>query len=800
MQVLWADLRFALRTHAKRPAATAVIVATLALGIAATSVSFSLVNGFLIRPPPIEQPDRIVRLYRRFSNGQYFTISDPDFVAMRELRDVFAGAAVEEPAAFNVGGSGGSERIWGERVSAGYFSVLGVKPAIGRLFVPSEESAGDQVVVLSYGFWKRRFAGSNALLDETLLLNGHRFRIAGVASKGFSGMTLGLVSDLWIPNPPDRTFGGSFGMARLNPTVTVQQARAALDRLAARLQRESPAGNSGVLFAALSESDGRIFPMLRSSVLGASTVVVTVALLVLALACANIAGLLLVRAAGRRTEIAVRLALGASRGRIILQLLTETVSLSIAGGGLGVLLAWQTTRFLTAMHVTIARGAPISIDVGVDGRVLAFSVIVTIVTGIVCGLTPALDASRTDLVTALKGGEHRRGLDQSRLRHVLLAAQVAVSMVLIAGGGLFVRSLQHARQIDLGFEPAGLVTTSIDLGLQGYSMADSQRVWDRLIADIRRLPRTQSASLTTRAPLDLGMVETTLAPEGYQPAEGRGWPAVEAASVAPAFFHTLRIPLLEGREFSDRDRATSPDVVILNDVLAHQFWPGGRATGRYVTTSHGGRSEVIGVVRRTKYLSIGEDPKPYAYFPIAQSGARSLTIVARGSGDARAYLREIGDAVHAVDPAAPLYDVTTMGERIALSMAPTLGGVAALTIVGLMALALTSVGLYGAVAQTVSRRTYEIGVRRALGAQDRDVAWLVVGQAMGLVLLGIVCGLTAGLGSARFLRSLLYGVDLADPVVFVAAPVVLTLICAVAAWLPARRAIRINAAAALRCE
>jgi len=237
-----------------------------------------------------------------------------------------------------------------------------------------------------------------------------------------------------------------------------------------------------------------------------------------------------------------------------------------------------------------------------------------------------------------------------------------------------------------------------------------------------------------------------------------------------------------------------------NDVLANQFWPGGRAIGRYVTTSHGGRSEVIGVVRRTKYLSIGEDPKPYAYFPIAQSGARSLTIVARGSGDARAYLRDIGEVVRAIDPAVPLYDVTTMGERIALSMAPTLGGVAALTIVGLMALALTSVGLYGAVAQTVSRRTYEIGVRRALGAQDRDVAWLVVGQAMGLVLLGIVCGLTAGLGSARFLRSLLYGVDLADPVVFVAAPVVLTLICAVAAWLPARRAIRINAAAALRCE
>ncbi len=808
---LWQDLVFAVRTQLKTPTATLVIVGTLALGIAATSASFSLVNGFFIRPLPIEQPDRIVRLYNAYANGQYFTISYPDFVDIREVRGVFAGAVVEEPMPFSIGAAGEYERIWGERVSAGYFPLLGVKPALGRLFAPSEEAAGDPVVVLSHGFWKRRFAGSLTALDETLLLNGRRFRIVGVAPAGFSGTMLGLASELWIPVTAERKAGvadmlnnrgarGFFGMARLNPNVSVAHAGAALDALAARLQREYPASNSGVRFAALSESDGRIFPMLRGSILGASTVVIAVALLVLLLACVNVAGLLLVRAAGRRAEIGVRLALGATRGRIVAQLLTEAAGLSLAAGGIGLLLAWQVTRFMTAVRVTIARGAPLTVDVGLDGRVLAFSFLVTVVTGIVFGLTPALEASRSDLVAALKGGETRRGLGQSRARHVLLAAQVALSMVLVAGGGLFVRSLQHARHIDLGFDPSGLVTTSIDLKFHGYSSDESQRVWDRVIADVRRLPRTQSASLTTRAPLDLGVAAMTIGPEGYQPAEGRGWPAIQYAVVEPAFFRTLRIPVLEGRGFSDRDRATSPDVVILNDVLAHQFWPGERATGRYVTTSDGGRFEVIGVVSRTKYVLIGEDPTPYAYFPLAQRTPSSLTIVARGGGDVGTYLRDIGSVVHAIDPVVPLYDVTTMSERVALSMAPTMGGATALTIVSLMALALTSLGLYGAVAQTVSRRTYEIGVRRALGAQDGDIAWLVVGDAMGLVLLGIACGLAAGLGSARLLRSLLYGVDLADPMVFGVAPVILMVICVIAAWLPTWRALRINAATALRYE
>ena len=813
----WQDLVFGLRTQLKTPMITAVLVGTLALGIAATSASFSLVNGFFMRPLPVERPDRIVRLYNAYSNGQYFTISYPDFADMRDLRGVFADAVVEEPMAFNIGAAGGYERVWGERVSAGYFPLLGVKPALGRMFAPSEESAGEPVVVLSDGFWRRRFAGRSAVLNETLLLNGDRFRIAGVAPAGFSGMLLGLASDLWIPvatesrtapveAPHDRDLlhsrgaRGFFGLARLNPNVSLEQARAALDSLGERLQREYPASNSGVRFAALSESDGRIFPMLRGSVLGASTVVVAVALLVLLIACANVAGLLLVRAAGRRTEIGVRLALGATRGRIVAQLLTEAAGLSLAAGGIGLLLAWQVTRLLTAIRVTIARGAPVTVDVGLDGRVLAFSFLVTVITGIVFGLTPALEASRSDLVAALKDGEIRRGLGQSRVRNVLLAAQVALSMVLIVGGGLFVRSLQHARHIDLGFDPVGVVTTSIDVKLHGYSIPESQRVWDRVIADVRRLPRTQSASLTTRAPLDLGIVEMTMGPEGYRPAEGRGWPAIGYAVIEPAFFRTMKIPVLDGREFSDRDRATSPDVVILNDVLAHQFWPGERATGRHVTTSDGGRFEVVGVVRRTKYFLLGEDPKPYAYFPLAQSGPRSLTIVARASGEAGTYLRDIGGVVHAIDPVVPLYDVTTMNERVMLQMAPTIGGATALTMVGLMALALTSLGLYGAVAQSVSRRTYEIGVRRALGAQDRDIAWLVVGHAIVVVALGICGGMVAGAGSARLLRRLLYGVDLADPIVFGVAPVVLIAVCVLASCVPTWRAIRLNAAIALRYE
>ena len=425
----------------------------------------------------------------------------------------------------------------------------------------------------------------------------------------------------------------------------------------------------------------------------------------------------------------------------------------------------------------------------------------TIVTALLFGLAPAFEASQADVVSALKDGGRHAGGRRSRLRHALITMQVALSMTLLAGGGLFLRSLQNVRQIDLGFNPDRLVTTSVDLSLRGYTPGEGNRFWARLLHDVRRLPRTEAASLSARLPLDIGMSMLRIAPEGYQAPEGRGWPSTEFATVETGYLRTVGTPLLEGREFTERDTAAAPLVIILNDVLAHQFWPNASAIGRHVSTGPGNRFEVVGVARRSKYFSIGEDPKPYVYFPLRQGATRAMTVVARASGgDPATYLREIGDTIRRLDPIAPLYDVTTMAERVAMSMAPATGGAAALGIVGVVALALTALGLYGVVGQAVAHRTYEIGVRRALGAQDRDVARLVVAHAMGLVILGMAGGLAAGLGSARLLQRLLYGVDPADPVVFGVAPLVLIAVCVLAAWVPTWRAVRINAAAALRCE
>jgi putative ABC transport system permease protein len=810
LERLWCDLVFGLRTQAKTPAATLAVVGTLSIGIATTSVSFALLNALFLRALPIREPDRFVRVYHlRDGSSQYFPISYPELDDIRELRDVLDGAVAEQPSPLSLGVAGSYERVWGELVSDGYFGLLGVQPAAGRFFGSHEEDVGEAVVVLGHGLWKRRFGADPNVVNTDLRVDGRTFHVIGVAPEDFHGTIVAFASDLWIPvrsaplrqsDTADRSDRGYFTIAKLAPNVGVGQARAAVDALALRLQREHPETNRAIRFAALPEADGRVPPPFHDSVLGFSLLSIAVALLVTAIACANVAGILLARAAARRTEIGVRLALGASRGRIVGQLLTEAATLSIAAGALGLALAWLATRLVGNMRLPIARGASLSLDVSLDGRVLAVVLVVTMLTGILFGLAPALEASRPDLLAVLKDARRADGRRRSWSRGLLLTTQVAVSMLLLAGTGLFIRSLQHGHEIDLGFDPRNVVTTAVDIRQQHYSPATGNRFWATLLDDVRRLPQTESASLTARLPLELGIVMLSLAPEGFQPAVGQAWPSSEFAVVEPDYFRTLRIRFVEGRDFTERDNVSAPNVIIVNDVVARQFWSDGRAVGRSIVNPEGRRYEVVGVVRRSKYLSVGEDPKPYVYFPLRQGASRAMTIVARGSGDPGAFLHAIESAVHRRDGTAPLYDVSTMSERVALSLAPTTGGVAALGFVGLMAVGLTSLGLFGVVAQAVNRRTYEIGVRRALGAQDAHVIWLVVRDAIGLVVLGVGVGLVATLVLSPLLRALLYNVDPSDPLVFGLAPAVLVVVCTLAAWLPTYRATRINAAAALRYE
>jgi putative ABC transport system permease protein len=803
MRDLWKDLTLASRMLLKTPAVTVAVIVTLAVGIAANSVAFALMNSFFIRPLPIQEPEQLVRIYSSFASGfQHFTVSYPDYADIQQLTTVFSGVMVDEPAAVSLGVYGANERLWGSSVSGNYFSVLGVKPAHGRFFSPEEasRSAGSPVVILSYGLWQRRFNGSREVLGHTVTLNGEPCTVIGIVPKDFHGIHLGLRPELWLPivmTGRDRGARQYFATARLRPGVSGNQARASLDMLERQLQETYPDTNKGIRFRMLPESEGRVHPMARGDLLGFSGLLIVVAALMLVVACANVAGILLVRAMSRRKEIGTRLALGATRGRIIRQFLTESTLLSVLSGGVGLTLAWVVTRVMGAIHFPTR--VPIYFDVGLDDRVLAFSFAVTVLAGVLFGLSPALEASKSDLMTMLREREAAGGWRRTRLRNTLVMIQVALSTALLIGAGLFLRSLQNAHRMDVGFDPEGVVRTSLDLGLQRYQAVEARQFWRRLVERLAALPGTESVSLASAVPFELNITTMKIAPEGYQAMPDGGW-SVDFAIVHSGYFETLRIPLLAGRDFTERDTEFSRPVVIVNDVLARQFWPGMSAVGKSITTSEGRVREVIGVARRGKYLTLGEQPKPYVYSPLGQSDTRAMTVLIRGAGNANTVLQKVRDTIRAMDNTVPLYNVSSMSEQVNFALLPARGGATALNFVGMVALTLMALGLYGTLAHMVTRRIFEIGVRRALGAKDGHVIVLVVTQALRLVLVGLVIGIILGLIGARLLGSLLYGVEAADPLVFLLAPVVLALVSVLAAWIPTYRAVRIDPARALRYE
>jgi predicted permease len=802
----WKDLVFGVRTQLQTPAATVAVVLTLAVGIAANTLAFSLLNSFFLRPLPFRQPEQLVRIYSSSPGGmQYFTVSYGDYADMRALTRVFAGVALEEPVPLTLGVAGTYERVWGERVSHEYLCVLGVTPVAGRFFAEADTQPGaPPVAVVGHGLWRRAFAGRD-VIGESLVLDGQRHTIVGVAPQRFHGANLGLFPDVWLPVVRDpatvaaRGGGRFFVVARLQPGMTVADARAALDLLARRLEKTQPT-NRGVRFTALPESHGRVHPMVRRGLLDFSSAFMAVAILVLVLACTNVAAILLARAVSRRREIAVRLALGATRGRIVRQLLIESASVSAVAGGIGIALAWAVIDVLSALPLPTARGAPIGFDLGIDAPVLGFNVLVTACSAMLFGLAPALTASRGDLVSALKNEPGGAGLRPALIRDVLIGAQVALSMVVLTGGGLFLRSLQNAHQIDLGFDPEGVAVASVDLSPRGYDAVGSTQFWRRLAEGIAALTGADAVTLADRVPFEVNITVMPVAADRSVPAPGEPWPSVNYAVVDAGYFETLRIPLVEGREFNAADADRASRVVIVNDVLARRFWPGTSAVGRRLVHRSGATYEIVGVARRLKYLTLGEEPTPYIYVPLAQSGAPSMTLIVRSSGNATTFLRELRAAVRAIDDVVPVYNLATMSDRMRLALLPATSGAAVLGVMSLVSLVLTAAGLYGTVAYAVGRRTHEIGVRRALGAQNSSIVWLAVQRVVVFATAGLGIGVVGGLVGSRTLRTILYGVDPADPFVFVVAPVVLTLVCVIAASVPAYRAASIDPATALRHE
>ncbi len=810
MERLLEDIRYGFRMLFKNPALTIVAALSLALGIGANATIFSWVQSLLLRPiPAATDTDSLVVFAERTRSGSYVSTSYPDYVDFRDRNETLAGLMGYRGQSMGVTIEGRAERVWGAIVSGNYFDVLGVKAAIGRTFLSEEDRTPGThaVAVISHAFWKRRLAADPDIAGKTIGVNGHTFTIIGVTAPEFLGTFVGLSTDLWVPMMMQREVmpGGDRlnergdhwfeAMARLKPGVSLDQANANLDTLARQMAAEYPSTNEGrqVLVMTLWES-----PFGAQTILKPVLMVLTaVVALVLLIACANVANLLLSRAVNRRKEIVIRLSMGASRGRLIRQLLTESGLLALLGGAGGLVVAFWSRNLLMAFAPPT--DMPIHIAAEIDSSVLVFTLIVSLATGFVFGLAPAIQATRPDLVSVLKDESARVAGGGGRLRNLLVVAQVALSLVLLICAALFLRSFYNGQRLDPGFDPENLVVASYDVFPGGYTEERGRLFHGQVIDRIRSLPGVESASLTRRLPLGFGgSSSTSVAIDGYTPRPDENM-NIDYNEVAPGYFHTMSIPVVEGREFTSEDNEKSRPVIIINQTTARRFWPDSSAIGRSVR--RGSTSlEVIGVARDGKYRSLSEEPRSFMYMPLLQSYRSQVVMIARATGNSATMISSIRGAMREMDANLPLYDTMTMREHLASSVFVQNIGATFLGIFGALALMLATVGLYSVMAYRVSQRTHEIGIRIALGADSRAVLALVVKQGMKIALIGVGAGLIGAFALTRFLSSLLYGVSASDPLTFGGIAVLLTGVALVACFVPARRATKIDPMIALRYE
>jgi predicted permease len=818
MYTLLKDVRFALRRLWQSPGFTLTAVASLALGIGANTAIFSLVNTALLRPLPARQPERLYSLSVSGEGGSMLAFSYPSYRDYRDRNEVLDGLFASRLAPFSLSRGGDNQRLWGYLVTGNYFDVLGVAPARGRAFTQEEDRVplAHPVAVISHGCWQRRFGGDPEVVGREITLNGHPFKVVGVAPEGFHGTEVIYTPEIWVPmmmqewiepeNPwlERRTTQNLFATGRLKDGVTPAQAEASLNLLAAQLGREHPDTDEGQRITLT--PPGFIIPQLRGAVLSFAAVLMGVVGLVLLLACVNLAGLLLARAAGRRREIAIRLAVGAGRWRIVRQLLTESVVLALVGGAAGLLLAFWIIDLVLAYRPAI--DIPVWIDLTVDWRVALFALGASLATSLVFGLMPALQATRPELVPALKdlGARPGGGGGRWRLRSALVVLQVAVSLLLLVAAGLAVRALRQLQTNSPGFEVAGGLVLSYDLARQGYDEARGREFHRRVVERVRALPGVRAASLTDLFPLSLNYSSTNIHVEGQPAARGANVPQAMVASVGPDYFQAMGIPLVAGRDFAAPDSADAPRAIVVNEALARRFFPGpdpaGAAVGRRVSFAgpEGPFRQIVGVARDGKYWTMGEAPQPFVYFPLAQSYFSNATLVVRAEGDPRALAASIRGAVRGLDEGLPLYDVKTMEEHLGLSLFPARVAATLLGAFGLLALLLAAVGVYGVVSYAASQRTREIGIRVALGAQRRDVLRLVGGRGLLLVAAGVGLGLAGAFALTRFMSSLLYGVSATDPSTFALVVALLGGVALLACYVPARRATKVDPVVALRHE
>ena len=810
MENLWKDLRFALRGLRKRPGFALVVVLTLALGIGANTAIFSVTHAVLIAPLPYHEPDRLVGLWTKNDkkNLTQQPVSYPNLKDWKERNQAFAHVAGVRGESFSLTDRSEPERVNGLRVSVNILSLLGAKPALGRDFLPQEEQPGHEAIALvGYTLWRQRYAGDARLVGQTLTLDGKAYTVVGILPPGlkYPGLRLTLPpsgADVWIPLIPtggeqNRSFANIRVVARLKPAVTIAQAQAEMNVLASQLEQQYPDLNTNV-----GVEVGSLHEHLTGRVRRGLWILLGAVGCVLLIACANVANLLLARAAGRQTEMAVRTALGANRLRLIRQLLVECVALSVTGGICGALLAALGVPLLIGLSAT---GIPRADEIGVSVPVLGFTLLISLLTGVIFGLAPALQSSRIQLVEALKEGKKGAagGGRQRYLLSALVVTEIALALVLLVGAGLMIRSFRSVTAVEPGFDPHNLLTIAAPLQQATYKDQQLQlQFYERALPALSALPGVQSAAGVFRIPIT-GFATVIFTVQG-QPVPVGQEPNADYRTISHDYFRAMKMTLTRGRGFTERDNGEAPDAVIINEELARRFFPNEDPVGKrlQLALEKTRWREIVGVVANAKLSGLEAPTDPAIYLPFQQNtwpnALRTGSLVVRTAGDPNNYRAAIRDVLRSVDPSLPITQLRTMDEIIADSLSQRRFNTALLLVFAVVAALLAAVGVYGVMSYLVTQRTHELGVRMALGARRGDILRLVAGDGAKLAVIGVAAGLMMALAMTRLMSGLLFGVSATDPWTFVLIALLFAAVATLASYLPARRAAGTDPVIALR--
>jgi predicted permease len=808
------DVRYSLRVIAKAPGFAAIAILTLALGIGANTTIFTWINSALLNPVPgLASPREVVALSLSKPGDTPFGFTYPDLEAMRDGQQSFTGIAACDITAMSLTGKGKPERVWGMVATANYFDVLGVRPILGRGFLPVEDQkpGGAPVAVISYRLWQTHFGANPDILGQTIEINQHPYTIVGVTPAVFQGSQTGVRTEIWVPimmeeqlMPQgdlihDHHYFWLIVFGRLKPGVVLGQAQAEMTLRLKREARNYPEEHKG-------HDSVNVFPLWRNPFglnLFLSTLLPTlmsIAGLVLLLACANVANLMLVRSVGRRREIAIRMSLGASRWRLVRQVLVESLMLALAGGGVALLITFWTAG--TLMKFMPATDAPLWLSIQADRTVLLATLAISVLTGVIFGILPALRSSSDAPVAVLKedAGSVSGGLRKARLASGLVVAQISLSLVLLICAGLLIRSFMSAQQITRGFNSHNVLIASYDLFTAGYSEASGAEFDRQLAAKLGALPGIQSVALSTRVPLGFDGGSTSVKPEGYVSQANESM-ETQVAIISPNYFQTMQIPMVKGRDFTLQDTKSSQRVAIVSETFVNRYWPNREAVGKQLNSdlTHEWFT-VVGVARDSKVSGLNEKPTPFVYLPQYQVYRPTMTILARTTGNPLAFGKTVEKAIHELNADLVVFDVTTLelreqfasfGQRVAGTFVGAFG---------LLALILAAVGIYGVTAYTTRQRTHEIGIRMALGSSKEDILRLVIGRGLRLTFAGVGLGLAASFALTRYLGSMLLGVTSTDALTFSSVAILLCAVALFACFIPARRAMRVDPIVALRYE